>query len=149
MKKTLIIFTSLIFSACSSIKTEVGILRDKTNTLSIPIGLDNTLNVMAILDTGCSDVSIPPYIAYTLFAEGKISEKQYLPSRKYLLANGSVVTCPRFLLKELKIGSFVLKDVACSISESNSSKILIGQSVLGLFKVVRIDNENDKLILFL
>lgn len=148
MKK--IILTVLIFAiGCSALNlnSEIDLVKSKANTFEVMVEINNTVKILALTDCGASEMSIPPHIAYTLITAGKLTVKDRLKSMNYTLANGQSEVNSRFLIRELKIGEYILKDIECSISNNINSKILIGQNVLNKFSTVTIDYKRNKLIL--
>jgi hypothetical protein len=88
---------------------------------TLPVTVNGVLALHFILDTGASEVVIPADVALTLVRTGTIQDSDFLPGADYTLADGSVVSSPRF--------------------------ILIGQNVLERFGAWGIDNKNKVLIL--
>ncbi len=145
-----IILTMLLFViGCSTLKlnSEIDLVKSKANTFEVMIEINNTVKIPAMVDSGCSEIAIPPHIAYTLLTAGKLTVKDRLKPMNYTLANGQSEVNSRFLIRELKIGEYVLKDIECSVSNNINSKILIGQNVLNRFSTVTIDYKRNKLIL--
>lgn len=160
--KTLTIILFLITFSCNEVKPtvskspkkevklevgEIKLDRKQCNTFEVLVELGNSIKIPMILDSGASTVSLPPYIVYTLIAADKITKKDVLTPRDYVIANGDVITNNRFILRELKIGDFILKNIECSVSTSNNSSLLLGQNVLSQFKKVTVDYNRNTLIL--
>jgi len=128
-------------------KDEIKLRKTQSNVFEVEVELNGALKIPCLLDTGCSAVSLPPYIVYTLIKIGTIKKEDYLPSQNYIIANGDIITNARFILRELKIGNYVLKNVECSMSNNELAPILLGQNVLNKFKKVTIDYKKEVLIL--
>jgi len=87
----------------------------------IATGIINNQSVELILDTGATDVSIPANLA------AKLNLKKGSP-RKTITANGTIVTYST-ILKEVKLGDIVLRNVRASINP-HSNDVLLGMSFL-------------------
>lgn len=96
-----------------------------------------------ILDSGASDVLISKKFEMELISKGIIKKENYLSNGLYKIADGSIISCRRLLIPELKIGSFTLKNVRATITSSNS--MLLGKSVLDKFKSWKINNLTEEL----
>lgn len=96
----------------------------------IPVLINDVLQMKFIIDSGASDVSISPDVVLTLIKTETIKKRDWLPGKQYQLADGSIVQSDRFNIRTLKIGNRILKNVACSISNSIDAPMLLGQSAL-------------------
>lgn len=86
-------------------------------------GLINQSEVVFLLDTGASEVSIPESIA------NKLALKKGPPLRR-ITANGEI-TVYATRIQQLAIGDILLKDIAASINpHSDDDVILLGMSAL-------------------
>ena len=123
----------------------------------IPLGREGKLFVVAarindaitlrfILDSGASDVQIPIDVAMTLDRAGTISNSDLLGTQTCTLADGSEVRCDGLMLRELRLGNRVVRNVVASIGPAKSD-LLLGQSFLSRFGVWAIDNTRQVLIL--
>jgi hypothetical protein len=112
----------------------------------VPIRINDTITLDAILDSGATDVCIPADVVLTLIRSKTISSEDFLGSQTYTLADGSEVPSQRFIIKSLKVGNKTLENVAASIV-SVDAQILLGQSFLRRFRSWSIDNEKHSLIL--
>jgi len=99
-----------------------------------------------VLDTGASEISISQNIEKELIAKGIIKKEDYLSPGLFKIANGSIVTCRRVNLKELKVGDFIVKNVITSIGVSDAP-LLLGKNFLDKFEKWSIDNNTQTLIL--
>lgn len=99
-------------------------------TYSIPALINEVLLINFVIDTGASDVMISLDVYLTLLKTGTIKKRDRLPSGHYQIADGSIVKSDRFIIRPLKIGSRILKNVTCSISDSIDADMLLGQSAL-------------------
>ncbi len=112
----------------------------------VPIRINDTITLDAVLDSGASDVVVPADVVGTLIRSKTISASDFLGEQTYVLADGSEVPSQRFIIKSLKVGSKTLENVSASIA-SVKAQILLGQSFLGRFRSWSIDNTQHALIL--
>jgi clan AA aspartic protease (TIGR02281 family) len=112
----------------------------------VPIRINDTITLDAIVDSGATDVSIPADVVLTLMRSKTISSEDFMGSQTYMLADGSKVPSQRFKIKSLKVGNKTLENVIASIISVNA-QILLGQSFLSRFSSWSIDNEKHALIL--
>lgn len=113
----------------------------------IPITINDVLKINFIFDAGASDVSISPDVALTLIRTGTVSDSDFRGSETYKFADGSIAKSKVFIIKEIRIGDKVVRDIKASISNSINAPLLLGQSVLNKFGKVTIDYDK-KIILF-
>ena len=71
---------------------------------SLPVRINGVITLDFILDTGASEVTIPANVALTLLRAGTIKEGDFLPGKKYRLADGSTLKGSRFKIRELEVG---------------------------------------------
>lgn len=113
------------------------------STLAVNIG--GVVTTM-VLDSGASDVTISKDVESDLIEKGIISKDSYLEPGLYKLADGSVVTSQRIKVPFLKVGSFEVKNVICSVSPTGNI-LLLGKSFLDQFSKWSIDNNKHILTL--
>ncbi|HTV33331.1 MAG TPA: retropepsin-like aspartic protease [Methylocella sp.] len=112
----------------------------------VPIRLNDTITLDAIVDSGASDVSLPADVVLTLIRSKTISPDDFIGSKTYVLADGSEVPSQRFIIRSVKVGSKTLENVIAGIG-SVDSQILLGQSFLSRFTSWSVDNRNHTLVL--
>lgn len=145
MKKLLLILIILAQLSCNSQET-VQLEKNSGGLFVTEITLNGKVSVKALVDTGCSELSIPAHVFYTLVNSGTVCKEDQLPSRTYILADGSEVVNSRFLLREIKIGTRTFNNISVSITQNPNASILIGQNVLSKFGVIMFDYENNLMI---
>ena len=118
----------------------------KNGVYSLPVRLNNVLNLDFILDLGASDVSISPDVFLVLYKSGTIKDSDFIGEEKYQFADGSTSKSSVFNLSKLLIGDIELNNVRASISNNINSPLLLGQSALKKLPSYKIDNQNNKLI---
>jgi len=112
---------------------------------NVPVIINGVLKISFVFDSGASDVSISPDVAFTLVRTGTIRESDFIGTQKYRFADGTTANSNLFLLRELKIGNKTIVNVRASISNSLDAPMLLGQSVLQEFGKFSIDNINHTL----
>jgi hypothetical protein len=112
----------------------------------VPVRINETITLNAIVDSGAADVSIPADIVLTLMRTKTVSRQDFLGQQTYVLADGSRVPSQQFRIRSLKVGNKTIKNVVASIASANAN-ILLGQGFLSKFKSWSIDNEQHILIL--
>jgi predicted aspartyl protease len=112
----------------------------------VPIRINDTITLDAIVDSGATDVGIPADVVLTLVRSKTISSEDFIGTQTYMLADGSKLPSQRFMIKSLKVGNKTLENVVASIVSVNA-QILLGQSFLRRFSSWSIDNEKHALIL--
>jgi clan AA aspartic protease (TIGR02281 family) len=112
----------------------------------VPIRINDTITLDAIVDSGATDVGIPSDVVLTLVRSKTISSEDFIGTQTYMLADGSELPSQRFMIKSLKVGNKTLENVVANIVSANA-QILLGQSFLRRFSSWSIDNEKHALIL--
>lgn len=140
MKKSIIILVLLLFS-CRGFDQNIKF----TTSFEIPVTINGTVTIPFIVDTGASETTIPPYVFLTLIKNGTITVSDSLPSKTFLLANGTKEVNMRVRLKSIKIGNTVIKNVEASVSNSLNAPLLLGQNVLSKLHRIEIDYKNNKI----
>src|SRR6266581_6505082 len=116
----------------------------KGGVYELPVEINGVLTLNFVLDSGASEVLIPADVVLTLIRTGTIKETDFLPGQTYVLADGSTVKSPRFVLRSLKVGQRRIANVAASIGNI-SSALLLGQSFLEKLGVWGIDGQKQVL----
>jgi gag-polyprotein putative aspartyl protease len=112
----------------------------------VPVTLNGVMTLNFVLDSGAAEVLIPAEVMLTLMHTHTVSADDFLPGRTYVLADGSKVKSPRFILRSLKIGKHHIESIPASINKVNSS-LLLGQNLLERLGVWSLDSRRQILIL--
>jgi clan AA aspartic protease (TIGR02281 family) len=107
----------------------------------------NDLAMSFTLDTGCSDVSLSSVESQFMLKNGYLTEKDLKGKSYYINATGERHESQVVILREIKLGDFVLKNVRASIVPNQKAPLLLGQNVLNKFGTMEIDNDRKLLIL--
>ena len=105
----------------------------------------NGLRMKFIFDTGASDVSISSIEAAFMLKNGYLKDKDIVGKAYYSTATGEIHEGTKVILREIKIGDAILRDVEASVTHSQQAPLLLGQSVMERFGVIAIDNTTSKL----
>lgn len=76
-----------------------------------------------------------------------LTEKDLKSKSYYINATGERHESQIVILREIKLGDFVLKNVRASIVPNQKAPLLLGQNVLNKFGTMEIDNDRKLLIL--
>ena len=145
-----IVGSYIIYNPNANIKPKQNIVKmtkSQSGVFEVPVELNKVLKISFIFDSGASDVSVSPDVALTLIRTGTVEQTDFIGSQVYSFADGSTATSEVFILKEIKIGSHIIKNVRASISNSINAPMLLGQSVLQRLGKFSIDNNNHTLII--
>lgn len=126
--------------------SEIGISRRSGGTFEVPCQV-NGLALNMIFDTGASDVTISSVEANFMLKNGHLGKDDIKGKRYYQIANGDISEGTVIVLREVKLGEAVLRNVEASVVKSQKAPLLLGQSVMEKFGTITIDNINSKLII--
>jgi clan AA aspartic protease (TIGR02281 family) len=107
----------------------------------------NGLPLSMLFDTGASDISISQTEVDFMIKNGFLSEQDYIGTARYTLANGEKEVSRTIMLKQVEIGGLVLKNVRASVSKNRTAGMLFGQSAMGRYGKITIDNLKKLIIL--
>jgi hypothetical protein len=119
-------------------------LKQEGGIFVIPVEINNAITLDFVIDSGAADVQIPADVFSILVRAKTILLDDIIGKRKYAQADGSTQEEPLFLLRELKVGDQVLRNVTASVAPSSGS-LLLGQSFLSQFAAWTLDNEQHVL----
>lgn len=110
----------------------------------IPVEV-NEVKMFFIFDTGASTISISETEASFLWKQGKLTRKDIIGTANFSDANGDISEGTIILLKTIKIGSKILNNVEASVVHNLNAPLLFGQSALGKFGKISIDNNRGEI----
>jgi len=105
----------------------------------IPVKVNGLQEIDFVYDTGASETTVTADVVSTMIRQKTISRSDFLPGKTYVLADGSEVQSPRFVIRKLEIGGVVLSNVSASVTNASADPLL-GQNVLRHFRSVSQDN---------
>jgi hypothetical protein len=112
----------------------------------VPVRINNAITLNFVLDSGAADVLILADVVLVLFRTGTVASRDFVGARTYSLADGSELASDRFILRELKVGDYLVRNVTASLGPVRSEPLL-GQSFLAKFASVTLDNHRHVLVL--
>jgi clan AA aspartic protease (TIGR02281 family) len=121
-------------------------MKKEGGTYVVPVLINNAITLDFVLDSGASVVSVPADVFRTLVRTGSIKETDITGKQTYVLADGSKLEAPTFIIRSLKVGDTFVQNVRGSVA-SPEGTLLLGQSFLERFKSWSIDNSNHELLL--
>jgi len=121
-------------------------LQPSGGTFMVPVTINNSILLDFTIDSGAADVSITADVMLTLMRTDTITKDDFIETKKYSLADGSVVNSDVYRIKSLRIGELEVHDVTVSVSKLEGS-LLLGQSFLKRLKSWSIDNQRHVLIM--
>lgn len=136
------LFSGAAMAGESLLITEVPLIDEGgVNKINLMI---NGRRERGLLDTGATEMYVPADLVSSWIDFGLASKKDMLPSKIYVLADGSLKNCERITISEIIIGSSVFHDIRAMIGASGS-QLLIGQSLLKKTNYYVVDNERGVL----
>lgn len=126
--------------------SEIDIRRMAGGTFEVPCSV-NGLDLKMLFDTGASDVTISSVEANFMLKNGHLGKDDIKGKKYYQIANGDITEGTVVLLREVKVGDAILRNVEASVVKSQKAPLLLGQSVMERFGTITIDNINSKLII--
>lgn len=98
-----------------------------------------------IFDTGASSISISETEAIFLYKQGRLTDNDIRGTQKFIDANGDISEGTIIILKSVKIGERTLTNVEASVVHNLNAPLLFGQSALGKFGKISIDNSRNEI----
>jgi aspartyl protease family protein len=117
----------------------------KSGVYGIPCTV-NDLPLSFIFDTGASDISISSLEAAFMLKNHYLNEYDFKDKRNYRTASGDIVEGAIIRLRKIKIGDLELNNIEASVVDRQNAPLLFGQSALGKFVKITIDNKNNEII---
>ncbi len=99
-----------------------------------------------LFDTGATDLLITKEMEEGFKTENILRQDNYLGIGEYEMANGSVDTCRKYIVDNVHIGNYQLKNIVIAASDK-AKKTLLGRSILNKFSKWILDNRSNVLIL--
>lgn len=121
-------------------------LKKVSGVYNIPVQLNDTVIVSLIIDSGAADMMLSPKVANILLRSGTLTQDDFLPGQVYRLADGSRKEHMRARLRSVTLGKRTFRDVTFSISDTDDSPMLLGQSLLEKLGKYTIDYHNGVLL---
>lgn len=121
----------------------VPLEKDGGNYL-VPVLINNALALKFVLVTGATDVAIPGDVVSTLIRTGTVARTDFVGTGVYVLADGSRLPSARFVVRELKVGGHIVRNVTATVAPVKG-ELLLGQSFLSKLPPWSIDYQRNAL----
>jgi clan AA aspartic protease (TIGR02281 family) len=123
------------------VKKEIIPLKVKNNAMRLNVGLGDQVVTM-LLDTGATSTLISSSLALSLIRD---DQAQIVGDSKFATASGEVVRAKEIVIKEVKIGNQLVRNVKAAAIPGEID-LLLGVDVLNAIGPYLIDSQNGKLI---
>jgi predicted aspartyl protease len=123
------------------VKKEIIPLKVKNNVMRLNVGLGDQVLTM-LLDTGASSTLISSSLALSLIRD---DQARFVGDGKFTTASGEVVRAKEIVIKEVKIGNQIVRDVKAAAIPGEID-LLLGVDVLNAIGPYLIDSQNSQLI---
>jgi clan AA aspartic protease (TIGR02281 family) len=121
-------------------------LEQQRGTYMVPVRINGQIMLPFVIDTGASEVAIPADVFLTLIRTHTVRDDDLIGIGTYTLADGSEQQSQRVILREMKVGDHVVKDVVANVLPVKGDPLL-GQSFLSRLPAWAIDNDRHVLVL--
>lgn len=118
----------------------------KGGVFAVPVSLNGGAPYSFIIDSGASDVSVPPEIVDALFKSSLLADEDFTGDSSYTLADGSRIESKTFVLRTIEIGGVEIRNVRASVAPAGAPALL-GQSFLARIRSWHINNAEGTLYL--
>jgi aspartyl protease family protein len=109
-----------------------------------PVEVDG-VQMYFIFDTGASIISISETEANFLWKQCKFTKDDIKGTASFSDANGDISEGTIIVLRTVKIGDRVLKNIDATVVHNLNAPLLFGQSALGKFGKISIDNNKGEI----
>ena len=110
----------------------------------VPVKVNQAVSIPFVLDSGASEVAIPADVFMTLIRSYSVSEKDFVGEGTFITADGTKHKSKQFILREVQVGTHVIKDVVADVVPIEGDPLL-GQSFLSRLPSWSIDNNSHSL----
>jgi clan AA aspartic protease (TIGR02281 family) len=131
-------------SVSTSTKTEAPALV-LGGTFVILATVNDAAQAALRVDSGATDVMLPRTVTARLISAGSLTHADYVTTKTYRLADGSLRAQKVYRLRSLKVGTLIVRDIPCTISNDDTG--LLGQSFLSKAQDWAMDNRRHVLTL--
>ena len=121
-------------------------LEKRGSAYYVPVRINDTITLPFHLDTGADDLAIPTDVALTLVRAGALRGDDLVGQNSYRMANGSKEVTDVVVLREVRVGDHVVRNVSASIIPTQGDPLL-GQSFLSKFGAMTVDYKRRVLVL--
>ncbi|GHT43592.1 hypothetical protein AGMMS49965_17680 [Bacteroidia bacterium] len=119
-------------------------MHKQSGVFFVPCRINGTM-MQFIFDTGASDVSMSLNEVRGLYDRGTLTDRDFLGTQRYQVADGSIAEGTLVNLRSVEIGNRMLHNVQASIVHSKDAPMLLGQSALARFGKISIDYQKEEI----
>jgi clan AA aspartic protease (TIGR02281 family) len=124
----------------------IPMISNKSGTYEVDCKINN-LPLRFCFDTGAFDISISQTEVEFMLKNKYLNKSEIRGSQSFTDATGKVSVGTKIILRKVQIGDFELKNVEASVVHNKNAPLLIGQSALGKYAQILIDNQNKTITL--
>jgi clan AA aspartic protease (TIGR02281 family) len=106
----------------------------------------NDLPLKFIFDTGAADITISSLDAAFMLKNNYLTEYDFKSKQNYRTASGDIAEGTKIRLRKVKIGDLELNNIEASVIHKQTAPLLFGQSALGKFVNITIDNAKNEIV---
>ncbi|HEX5452348.1 MAG TPA: retropepsin-like aspartic protease [Stellaceae bacterium] len=133
-------------SADKSLTTrEIPLEQAGGGLLEVHVQINGLVTLPFIIDSGASTVQITPDVFLTLIRTNTIRKEDITGYASFRMADGNSQKYAKFIIRDLKVGPFVLHNVSASVAPFVRGSLLLGQSFLSQFDSWALDNRRHVL----
>jgi clan AA aspartic protease (TIGR02281 family) len=121
-------------------------LEQAAGAFLVPAQVNGSVTLGFLLDTGATDVGIPADVVQMLTRAGTVSSRDFIGTKTYVIADGSKLPGEAFILHELSVGNYTVKNVTAHVLPVQAH-LLLGQSFLSQLPPWMIDYKQQALII--
>lgn len=119
-------------------------MEKQNGVYQIPV-IVNGVKMFFVFDTGASTISISETEAFFLYKQGKLSKDDIKGTASFSDANGDISEGTIIILRTIQIGDRTLTNIDASVVHNLNAPLLFGQSALGKFGKISIDNNRGEI----
>lgn len=117
--------------------------RERNGVKTIPVKINDAIEVDMIFDTGASNTLISAAEAGYLYSKGLLTEADFQGLSQSQIADGSIVENMVITLRKITIASRInAYDITAIVSKNTAAPLLLGNEVLDRMYSYTIDNKN-------
>lgn len=141
-------YSNLFFKVITSIKIResqknIIYLIEENNMNFISLNFKN-LNYKFVLDTGATDVVINKVVLDELLFNGILSSENYINDSLVQIADGTILNCQNWLIPEIQISKYKIKNIVVSVIDSEKGFLLFGMNGLKKLNIKNLNlSENE------
>jgi hypothetical protein len=146
VRRIWVLLSFFIIAAAPGAQAETIQLEYNQGAYMVPVRINGQMTIPFVLDTGASDTAIPADVFMTLLRTATVKDSDFVGIGNYVMAYGSEQSSKRFLLRELRVGNHLVKNVIANVVPARGDPLL-GQTFLSRLPSWTVDNARHLLVL--